>query len=380
MDSSLYIHIPFCERKCIYCDFYSIEGVSAFDGFLKALHREIEMYDRYAEGVDFRTIFFGGGTPSLLSPEEVAAILSRVRSTFSVSADAEITLETNPGTVDRDKLRGFRNAGVNRLSIGIQSFHEDELAFLGRIHDASQAEQCVHMARAAGFENVSLDLIYSLPGQSLDRWASTLKRAIALNPDHLSAYGLIVEDNTPLARMVRTKQVSPNPLDAEADLFEFTMATMQEHRYEHYEVSNYARDGRRSRHNLNYWHHGNYLGFGPSAHSFWMSHGLSEGKRWWNAASVSTYIGKLDRGEMPVASQEHLSSETMQTERLFLGLRSDGLDLRKFRDEFGGMLDRHRPLIDELVKAEIATILGDSLHLTAKGYLVCDEVCARLML
>lgn len=377
---SLYIHIPFCERKCIYCDFYSIENLSPLDEFLGALHGEIDRYARYGEGVTFQTIFFGGGTPSLLLPAQVDQILRHLRQVFVVEDDAEVTLETNPGTVDAEKLRGFRDAGVNRLSIGVQSFHQDELNFLGRIHDADQAERCVWLARDAGFGNINSDLIYSIPGQSLERWHETLSRALKLAPEHLSAYSLIVEDNTPLARMVRAKQVSPNPPDAEADLYELTMATMLENGYEHYEVSNYAREGYRSRHNWNYWQHGNYLGFGPSAHSFWTDKTSAIARRWWNVASVSGYNKRLMQGEFPRVSEESLSVDALMTERLFLGLRSCGLNLREFRKEFGGgLLDKHQSLIEEFVDRSIVIIDGDLLRLTSKGFLVCDEVCVRLL-
>jgi oxygen-independent coproporphyrinogen-3 oxidase len=379
MRTSLYIHIPFCERKCIYCDFYSIEGISSMQSFLDAMECEIRMYAGF-NTTDYSTVFFGGGTPSLLSPEQVDRILSLLAQTFFILPGAEVTLETNPGTVDLEKLRGFRNAGINRLSIGIQSFHEDELRFLGRIHDAHQGEEAVRLARAAGFANINIDLMYSLPGQTKERWASTLERAVALEPEHLSAYGLIIEDNTPLAKLVRSRQVSPNPPDAEAELYELTMATMEKHGYEHYEVSNYARRGFRSMHNSNYWHHGNYLGFGPSAHSFWREAEDRAGIRWWNVANLSAYVRALHRGEQPVAGREELSTEALMTERIFLGLRSDGVDLREFRREFGDELLKVRGgLIRELVQGNLAELANESLRLTSKGYLLCDEVCVRLV-
>jgi len=378
--SSLYLHIPFCERKCIYCDFYSIEGLASMDAFLDALHLEIGRYADVGSGMKFNTIFFGGGTPSLLNPEQVSAILDCLHHAFDIAPDAEVTLETNPGTVDLPKLSGFRKAGINRLSVGIQSFHEDELLFLGRIHDAAQAKECILLARKAGFENVSIDMIYSLPGQSLERWEANLNQALALSPDHLSAYGLIVEDKTPLAKLVRAKQVSPNPPESEAALFEFTMKRMNENGYEHYEVSNYARPGYRSIHNLNYWRHGSYLGFGPSAHSFWGSPRSQLGRRWWNVASVTAYVNRIREGELPIASQEMLSDDALMTERVFLGLRSDGLDMQAFRKEFGGtLLDKHSRLIEGFVESDLACIEGEVLRVTSKGYLLCDEMSARLV-
>jgi len=347
--------------------------------FLAALHTEIELSADRSENMRAETIFLGGGTPSLLTPEELSGILGHLRTVFQVSRDAEVTVEANPETVDLPKLKGYRDAGVNRLSIGIQSFNDMELEFLGRIHDSGKAEKAFRLAREAGFENVNVDLIYSLPGQTLDRWAETLARTIGLGPDHISAYSLIVEDNTPLARMVRARQVSPAPPEIEAEMFEFTMETLAVNGFEHYEISNFARPGYRSRHNFNYWRHGDYLGFGPSAHSFRKRDG-SGGTRWWNVANISTYIKQLMTGKLPVASTESLSTDSLMTEHLFLGLRSTGLDLGEFRREFGdSLVARHATLIQGLVDANIATVVSDVLRLTPRGYLICDEVSARLV-
>jgi oxygen-independent coproporphyrinogen-3 oxidase len=377
---SLYIHIPFCEKKCIYCDFYSIENMSSTNSFLEALHREIQLYAQYGKGTSFGTIFFGGGTPSLLAPQQIEGILSHLHSTFTVEKDAEITLETNPGTVNAQKLAAYRGLGINRLSIGIQSFHEDELEFLGRIHDSMQAIDCVRLARDAGFDNLNIDLIYSLPGQTLGRWERNLVYALALQPEHLSANSLIVEENTPLARMVRQKQVFPNPPESEADLYELTMQTMEARGYEHYEVSNYAKPGYRSRHNYSYWCHENYLGFGPSAHSFWKNPGDITGFRWWNLANVSHYCRQLLVDRLPLGSQEFLMPEVLITERIFLGLRSDGLDLKKFQTDFGSeILFDHQDIINQLVAEDKATLHNDALRLTSKGYLLCDEISERLL-
>lgn len=208
--ASLYLHIPFCERKCIYCDFYSVETLSHTDAFLSALRTEIDQYASYAGEEEVRTVYLGGGTPSLLAPVQMEGIIAALRRIFRISPGAEVTVEVNPGTATREKFADYRRLGVNRLSIGIQSFHEQELRFLGRIHDSAQAVRCVEDARAAGFDNVSIDLVYSLPGQSAEAWLDNLRRAVDLAPAHVSAYSLIVEDNTPLSRMVATKIVTPN--------------------------------------------------------------------------------------------------------------------------------------------------------------------------
>jgi oxygen-independent coproporphyrinogen-3 oxidase len=369
--ASLYLHIPFCEKKCLYCDFYSIENVSPMEEFLKALHCEIELYAPYAARASFETIFFGGGTPSLLSPQQLEGIISHLTKRFPITADAEMTVETNPGTVNREKLAAFRSLGVNRLSIGIQSFREADLRFLSRIHDAKQAVECVECARAVGFDNLSIDLIYALPDQSKQEWEGNLRQALALQPNHISAYGLIVEDNTPLARMVSAKLVTPKPVEEEAEFFEFTMAFLEAQGFEHYEVSNYAQPNFRSRHNYNYWRHENYLGFGPSAHSFWKN---GTARRWANKANLSHYCASLSQGQVPLALDETLTVEQLMIEKLFLGLRSDGINLNE--------VDRSQldfSLIDELRAAGLATFDGTTLRLSRSGYLLCDEIAARLL-
>lgn len=375
---SLYFHIPFCTRKCIYCDFYSIEGVYSFGPFLDALHAEIDLVSA-PESAIVSTLFFGGGTPSLLPPDDVRQILDHVRLRYQVAEDAEITLESNPGTLDRVTLHGFRTSGINRLSIGIQSFDPAELTFLGRIHDAAQAVQAVRDARDAGFSNLSVDLIYSLPGQMPEGWRNTLRRAIDLGPDHISAYSLIVEENTPLARLVRTGQVVPQPVETEARFFDETVGMLAASGYEQYEVSNFARPGFRSMHNMNYWQHRNYLGFGPSAHSFWSDRATGAARRWWNIANVGNYADRLKRGALPIAGEEALSRETLMVERLFLGLRSDGIDLRRFRADFGDqLLTRQESLISHLVAEKLVTLQDGTMRATPRGYLICDEMSARL--
>ena len=374
----MYFHIPFCTRKCIYCDFYSIEGVNSFDSFLESLHSEIDLVVP-PEGMVVSSLFFGGGTPSLLPASDVRKILDHVRQKYELAADAEITLESNPGTLDPDTLCGFRESGINRLSIGIQSFDESELAFLGRIHDVSQAVRAVRDAREARFSNVSIDLIYSLPRQTLESWRKTLLRAIDLNPDHISAYSLIVEENTPLSRLVRTGQVTPLPVETEARFFDETVHLLASSGYEQYEVSNFAKPGFRSVHNMSYWQHRNYIGFGPSAHSFWSDRATGTARRWWNIANVGNYADRLKRAMLPIAGEETLSSETLMVERLFLGLRSGGVDLHRFRADFGEhTLARQESLISELLRNNLVTLDDGTLRSTTRGYLLCDEMSARL--
>ena len=401
--SSLYLHIPFCEHKCIYCDFYSVapngnkEKSSArlrraqssrsversdepfdslVDRFLVALRTEIEL--RHADGrydAEYSTIFFGGGTPSLLPPSNVGEILDLLHAKFRVRSDAEITLETNPGTVTLKTLRELRKVGVNRISMGIQSFHDDDLKFLSRIHTAEQAKSCVRDAFRAGFENVSFDLIFSLPSQSLERWESNLQQAVALEPSHISCYSLIVEPDTPLYKMVESKQISPLPENVDAKMYETTIAFLRTHGYEQYEVSNFARPGFKSRHNLSYWNHDQYLGFGPSAHSFW------DGRRFWNIANIVNYTEFLNRGQLPEAGGEELTEEQLLEEEIFLGLRSEGIDLKKFRRLYRkDLLESASTRVRDFLQDDLLVLDRERLRLTSKGYLLCDEIASTLVL
>jgi oxygen-independent coproporphyrinogen-3 oxidase len=283
--------------------------------------------------------------------------------------------------VDCDNLRGYRALGVNRLSLGIQSFDEKELEFLGRIHGAAESVAAIEEARAAGFENLSFDLIYALPGQTRREWEATLREALKYSPEHISAYSLIVEEGTPLARMVGAGLVSPSGLETEAALFEAAMTILEGAGYEHYEVSNYARPGRRCRHNLAYWSHGNYLGFGPSAHSFWRAADWQRARRWGNIANVRTYAERLREGKPAVASGEDLEAAALINERIFLGLRSDGLRMKAVEEDFRFVFQaRQRDLVRALREEGLAVLEEGTLRLTSRGYLLCDEIGERFFL
>jgi len=378
--TSIYIHIPFCRRKCCYCDFFSIPDTGLLEPFLSALFRELSLRAGEVDERPVETVFLGGGTPSLLEPSQLERLLDRLHAAFRISPDAEVTLEANPGTVSEDKLKAFRGLGVNRLSIGIQSFHDRELAFLGRIHNCVEALQSIKDARAAGFGNWGLDLIYAIPGQALPDWEENLTLAVDLDPTHISAYNLTIEPGTPLAGLVERHEVAPASSSVEAAMLEAAMHVLAGHGYEHYEISNYARPGFRCRHNLNYWSHGEYLGLGPSAHSFERAPGQPAGRRWWNTADVSEYIQRLGRGDLPVESEERLGRQELLTERIFLGLRNGCLDLAQLAQDFGYALDaRAAPLVGGMAEAGLVRAERDSLALTEKGYLVCDEICRRIL-
>ncbi len=368
--AGIYIHIPFCERKCIYCDFHSVETTDQLDVFLRSLEREINLYSEKCKPMEFETVYFGGGTPSLLSPSQVEEILCQLHAGFKISPMAEVTLEANPGTVDEEKLQSLKSIGINRLSIGVQSFHDDELRFLSRIHSAKQAKECIRSALRAGFDNISLDLIFGLPDQSLEQWKDNLQKAVGFEPKHISAYSLILEEGTPLYTMVREKNVQPLSIEADAAMYEWTIDFLASRGYEHYEVSNFAQPGYRSRHNSNYWNHTSYIGLGPSAHSLW------NGKRWWNHRDVETYCNALLNCQTAVAGSEVLSTQTLLFESIFLALRSDGIRLDEFRRRFQFDFDkRYADKIRQFVADGLMRHDNDNVRLTKNGLMVCDEIC-----
>jgi oxygen-independent coproporphyrinogen-3 oxidase len=371
---SLYVHVPFCETKCVYCDFYSVETRELEASFLTRCADEIETRSRELQSeVEFDTIFFGGGTPSLLEPDQMHALLAPLRAGFRIAHDAEVTMECNPGTVTRAKLEGYRALGVNRLSFGVQSFHDDDLRFLSRIHTAREAEEGIALAHEAGFDNVNLDLMFSLPGQTPERWLHNLERARALGTTHLSCYSLTVEKGTPLSGMVDRGEVRTASEDSDASLYEMTMDTLAGWGFAQYEVSNFALDGFTCRHNLTYWRHEDYLGFGPSAHSTWKR------RRSWNVSSIRAYTEHIAAGRSAASGGEDLSDEMLRTEHIPLRLRSEGIRLDVFQQMFGSdFLEDNRNALRRFEAAELLRIGDDAVTLTRKGYLVCDEICALL--
>jgi len=375
----LYVHIPFCLRKCAYCDFYSVARESKeMDPFLAALCQEIDLRTAETKG-PCETVFFGGGTPSLLTPDRLEAILTRLRDRFGILPDAEITLEANPGTVDVERLRAYRALGVTRLSLGIQSFRDSELQLLGRIHDRAAALAAIQATRDAGFDNLSLDLIFATPGQALNAWEETLDTALAFQPEHVSAYSLTVEDGTPLALRIRSGALTPCSADLAAVMYERTIERLTATGYDHYEVSNYARPGFPCRHNMVYWTHRDYSGFGPAAHSFRRSDAGTRGRRFWNVADLDAYGRRLREGRSPIEGQEELGADEMWRERIFLGLRTGRLDLARLADEFGRNLAAERSeALRMLAEAGLILSRGTSLDLTVRGFLLCDDICLRL--
>ncbi|MCM3880792.1 MAG: radical SAM family heme chaperone HemW, partial [Vicinamibacterales bacterium] len=318
------------------------------------------------------TIYFGGGTPSLLSPEEIAAIIEAARSTFALAPESEITLEANPESVDLARLKGYREAGINRLSYGVQSFHDDELKRLGRLHSAQRAEEAVETARAAGFDNISVDLMMWLPGQDLATWLSSLERAVACEPEHLSLYILEVYPHLPLKQDIAAHGWPQVDDEGVADMYETGMAMLDAAGYEQYEISNVARPGRRSSHNMKYWTDGEWLGFGPGAHS------TRQGARWRNVSATDDYIGRITAGTSPVSERRVLSSDECLGDAVFTGLRlSQGVDLSALSARYA--VDIWARFAERLAPFEEAGLLvreGARIRLTRQGMLLANEVMA----
>jgi len=373
--TACYIHIPFCDHKCIYCDFYSVITNDTISSFFKSLKEEINYYgDRYSSNRIITSIFFGGGTPSLMDPGYLHEIISAVKENFNLKKDSEITMETNPGTVDIKKLSAFRKAGINRISIGVQSFNDDELKFLTRIHDSETAKRTIREAVEAGFENVSIDLIFNLPGQTNEKWLYNLKTAGTLPVNHISAYSLIVENGTILNKMIIDGKVIMQDDDHDADLYETTIEYLEAKGFLQYEVSNFAKPGFECLHNNSYWHYNDYLGFGASAHSF------INGKHWWNFSSVKKYVSEVTKKGKAAANQEQLTPKESHSEYVMLALRSSGIELKNYKKRFGNdWLKKNNSYFEELLKKDLILFDDEILKLTAKGYTLCDEILKNIL-
>lgn len=370
----IYVHIPFCVKKCNYCDFLSFPLKTDTDcrkteNYVKALQQEIRNPFKLPESpAEVDTIYFGGGTPSLLSEWQIGAVLEMINRKFLVNPKAEITMECNPGTVTAQSLRAYRELGINRLSIGIQSAVEKELALLGRIHTFSQAKQAVSWAREAGFTNLSVDLMSAVPGQTLASYEHSLREILALEPQHISSYSLIIEEGTPFYEKYKD---SP-PVEEETDrkMYEMTQQMLVDRGYARYEISNYARPGYESRHNTKYWIGEDYLGVGLGASS-------KIGKfRLKNETDMTTYLEKLGNGETVTFVEEKLSEEDEKFEFFILGMRCrKGVSLKKYKERFGEDASlRYGKTIEKICGMGLAAREEDRLFLTDKGIDVSNLV------
>ena len=388
---ALYVHIPFCLSKCNYCDFNTYEGIeSLMPPFVDALSTEIELWGKRLDGPDVVTIFFGGGTPSYLPSESITRLFDRIDRSMQIVSDAEITLEANPDDVDSIKSPGWLNAGFNRISIGVQSFYDPILSALSRRHSSVDATDAVKTARDAGFDNISIDLMFGLPKQTLSIWETTLNRAIELGTEHLSLYGLQVELGTPLHRDVQRGTVRTPSDDLAADMYELAMDLLGDAGYEHYEISNWAKPGYRSQHNLAYWLNKPYLGVGPGAHSSMF------GKRFANMKSPRRYIERVGEascqddarafaiveGESAIDFLETTSPPMAMSETMMLGMRlSEGVSNADFRNRFGeGLMSVYGSEIDDLVSTGLIEHTDDRIRLTRRGRLLGNSVFEQFIL
>lgn len=365
----LYIHIPFCKAKCAYCDFYSLaHSEEKMDAYMTALLRHLEEVAPRAAGMRVDTVYFGGGTPSYLGAARLCRILQTVLRRYGVTRDAEITLEANPDSAgDWKELRRLRRAGFNRLSLGVQSTDDALLRRIGRVHTYEQVQQAVRAARQAKFTNLSLDLIYGLPGQTMEDWQRTLADAVALGPEHLSCYGLKLEEGTPLWQQRQTLTLPDD--DAQADMYLYTVAALGEMGYEQYEISNFAKPGKASRHNLKYWNMEEYAGFGPGAHSDF------GGVRYGYVRDIDSYIA----GKLVLSESENDSTLARDYEYVMLSLRTAaGIDRQTFEKRYRQRFQPMETLFEQYEKAGLALPTEGGWRLTPKGFLVSNSIIAAL--
>jgi len=365
---ALYVHIPFCHTKCGYCDFnsYAMKG-EIVGAFVDALHKEIGQ--AAWAGANVSTVFFGGGTPTFLTGEELAAILRHLSFQFRIDPDAEITCEANPGTVDFRKLKVMRQSGFNRLSFGVQSFDELELKRMERIHSPGDVIHAVQAARGAGFDNLNLDLIYALPNQTQERWQANLHQAVALQPEHLALYGLMLEPNTRFYHLYQKGLLTLPEDEVEVEMYAWAREFTREHGYEPYEISNYARPGYECRHNLVYWRNESYLGFGPGAVSY------VEGRRWMNTRHPREYIRRVREGEPLEMESECLTGWESAAETIMLGLRTrEGVDLAALQSRYQLPVEIYfRDPIQRLIRRGWLRRDGRRIVLTEEGFLWHSE-------
>ena len=372
--AGIYIHIPFCKKACHYCNFHFSTSTKQIEPLVDCLIKEIGLRKDYTNET-IETIYFGGGTPSILSAEQIQKILQAVKETYSVSIDAEITLESNPDDITADKLQQWKTMGINRLSIGIQSFREEDLLWMNRAHNASQAYNCIKLAQEFGFNNITIDLIYGVPNLSDEQWKDNINTALSLNIPHLSCYALTVEPKTALDKLIQNKKKEAIDTDKQATHFLILMEALNNAAFEHYEISNFAMPGYRSKHNSSYWQGKHYIGIGPSAHSF------NGNSRQWNIANNALYIQSISNYILP-SEIENLTFNQQFNEYVMTALRTiDGIDLNYLTERYGN--DKFLHTIREINKwidQEFAQVSDTNIKLTTTGKLMADGIASDLFI
>ena len=371
--AGLYVHIPFCKRACHYCDFHFSTNALGHHEMASAISDEVAMQRDYLTGDPVETIYFGGGTPSILALEDLKMIVDAVHNNFDVAANAEITIEANPDDLSENKLEQLKALGFNRLSIGIQSFNDEVLAFLNRVHNTEMSLTTFDLARKLGFHNISIDLMYAIPGQNISMWKKNIEYALALSAEHISAYSLTIEPRTAFGKWHSQKKITPCDDDESADQFSVLIEQLERSGYQHYEVSNFAKPGYISKHNSSYWKGTRYLGTGPSAHSY---NGVS---RQFNISNNHLYVNSIREGKIP-ASLETLSREDKINDYVLTSLRTSwGANLTKLKAEFGyDLLGIHQDYVQRILDKKIAVIESESLILTRSGRFLADQIASDL--
>ncbi len=371
--AGLYFHIPFCVQKCNYCDFYSITKLNNIDLFTSCLIKELELFHKqFNKKIYVDTIFFGGGTPSLFHPSNFEKIFSKIHSIFEIQNNPEITIEANPGTIDMKYLADYKQFGVNRISFGVQSFNDKELKFLNRIHSSNQAISAIEYARKIGFENISIDLIFGIPGQTLSDWKSNLEKISELDIEHLSIYNLIFEENTPLYKKLITGKVHQLNEEIEEEMYIHSVDYLESIGFEQYELSNFAKRGYNCKHNIKYWTHQTYFGFGPSAHSYYNR------QRYWNYKNLDLYFKMIENNNLPIEDKEVLDNYKFIIERIMLGLRYDGLEMTFISDTITNNKN-------QFIEQNILPIknyfreISDKIILSKYGFFKINEIILKLI-
>lgn len=394
---SIYIHFPFCLSKCIYCDFNSAplshltNNISAelskkdeeiVNDYVQCLCREIEIKSdkKTRSDITVDSIYFGGGTPSLMSLSNIEKIMNKISSLWNCSSDCEITIECNPATLSRDKLVSLKSSGINRLSVGCQSFNDRELNFLGRIHNTEDNSRIINYAQEAGFDNISIDIIFAVPGSTLESWEDTLFKTTSLPVRHISCYGLTIEEGTPLFKIMEKDETTPLDDEIQREMYLKAVNVIKSSGFNHYEISNFAKDNSLCRHNLNYWNGGNYIGIGLSAHSCKVvknNTGQYESiKRIWNTEDLNDYFTLIKSGQIPSGGEEYLTGKKLFSEAVMLGLRKiKGISLPEFKRRYNTDITLHwKEELNLLGEAGLIYFNNETMHLTEEGLLLSNEV------
>lgn len=368
----LYIHVPFCAQKCNYCDFnsYKIEEKNQKKEYLISIKKEMELYKEDFKNKEFTSIFLGGGTPSILNSEELTILVNSIYENFNINKDAEITMECNPGTLNKEKLETIKSLGINRLSMGLQVTQNHHLKYIGRIHTYEQFEKNYKDAIDIGINNINVDLMYSLPNQSFDEWKETLDKIIKLNPPHISAYSLILEEGTKFYDMYMNKEFELNDEETDINIYKYTIDTLSKNGYHQYEISNYAKEGYECKHNIVYWKCEKYLGLGPGAS------GYIENYRYSNICDVEEYNKCLHNNKKPIEEKNTLSKKDEMEEFIFMGLRmNEGINLDRFYEKFGvNFKQKHNNILDKLKNLNLIIEQNNNIMLTQKGKEISNTV------